>query len=75
MGPVDLQQTLRCRNRRLGLRLLVQQRLGDRAGAVAQPFAFGGEPGVEGGIDTVQALKQVAVQQGERSRLLGGGPA
>ena len=72
--PVDLQQALRRRDRRLRLDLLAQQRLGDGAGAVAQPFALGGQPGVEGRIDAVQVLQQVAVQQRQRRRLGGGGP-
>ncbi len=63
MGPVDLQQPLRGRNRRLRFHLLAQQGLGDGAGPVAQPFALGGEPGVEGRINAVETLQQVAVQQ------------
>ena len=74
MRAVDLQQTLRRRDRRLRLDLLAQQRLGDGAGAVTQPFALGGQPGVEGGIDAVQILQQIAVQQGQRGRLVGGRP-
>ena len=73
MRPVDLQQTLRRRDRGLGFHLLAQQCLGDRARAVAQPLALGGQPGVEGGIDAVQVLQQVAVEQRQRCRLVGGG--
>ena len=72
--PVDLQQALRRRDRRLRLHLLAQQRLGHGAGTVAQPFALGGQPGVEGRIDAVQVLQQVAVQQRQRRRLVGGRP-
>ena len=74
MRAVDLQQALRGRDRRLRLHLLAQQRLGHGAGAVAQPFALGGQPGVEGRIDAVQVLQQVAVQQRQRRRLVGGRP-
>ena len=74
MRAVDLQQPLRGRDRRLRLDLLAQQRLGDVAGAVAQPFTFGGQPGIERRIDAVQILQQIAVQQGQRRRLVGGRP-
>ncbi len=74
MRPVDLQQPLRRRDRRLRLDLLAQQRFGDRARAVAQPLAFGGQPGVEGRVDAVEVLQQVAIEQGQRGRLVGGRP-
>ena len=74
MRAIDLQQALRRRDRRLRLDLLAQQRFGDRAGTVAQPLALGGQPGVEGGIDAVQILQQIAVQQRQRGRLVGRRP-
>ena len=74
MRAIDLQQALRRRDRRLRLDLLAQQRLGHGAGTIAQPFALGGQPGVEGGIDAVQILQQVAIQQRQRRRLVGGRP-
>ena len=74
MRPVDLQQALRRRDGRLGLARFAQQRLGDVAGTVAQALALGGQPGVEGRIDAVQVLQQVAVEQRQRGRLVGGGP-
>ena len=74
MCPIDLQQPLRRRNRRLRLHLLAQQRLGDGAGTISHPLALGGQPGVEGRVDAVQVLQQVAVQQGQRRRLVGGRP-
>ena len=57
----DLQQALRRGNCRLQIDLLVQQRLGDGPGAIAQSFALDTEPHIEGRIDAVQPLQQVAV--------------
>ena len=74
MRAIDLQQPLGGRDRRLRLDLLTQQRLRDGAGAVTQPFAFGGQPGVERGVDAVQILQQVAIQKGQRRWLIGGRP-
>ena len=70
---VDRQQLLRRGDHRVRVGLLAQQVLGQHAGAVAQPLALAGEPGVEGGIDAVQVLQQVAVQQRQRRRLVGRG--
>ena len=74
MRAIDLQQPLRGRDRRLRLDLLAQQGLGHRAGTVAQPLALGGQPGVEGRIDAVQILQQIAVEQRQRGRLVGRRP-
>ena len=73
MRTVDLQQALGRRDRRFGLVRLAQQRLGDVAGAIAQPLTLGRQPGVEGRVDPVQILQQVAIQQGQRRGLVGGG--
>jgi len=74
MRPIDLQQPLGGGDRRFRLTRLTQQRLGDVAGAVAQAFPFGGQPGIEGRVDAVQILQQIAVEQGQRGRLVGRGP-
>jgi len=69
--PIDLQQPLCCGDRRFRLYLLTQQRLGHGPCPVTQPFTLGGEPGVEGRVNTVQVLQQIAVQQRQRRRLVG----
>ena len=71
MRPVDLQQALRGGDCRFWLHLLAQQRLRHIPGPVAKPFALCGEPRVEGRIDAVQVLQQIAVQQRQRSWLVG----
>ena len=68
MGAVDRQHLLRRGDHRIRVGLLVQQLLGQHAGAIQQPFALAGEPRVEGRIDAVQVLQQVAVQQRQRAR-------
>ena len=68
MRAVDRQQLVRGRDRLLRVGLFAQQVLRQHAGPVGQPLALAGEPGVEGGIDPVQILQQVAVQQRQRPR-------
>ena len=73
MRAVDRQQALRGRDRGVRVFLLAQQLLREVAPAVAQALALRGEPGVERRVGAVEILKQVAVEQRQRGRLLDGG--
>jgi hypothetical protein len=66
MGAVDRQQLLGSGNHRLRFGFLAQQHLGERPGTVAQSFALAGQPCVKAGVDPVQILQQVAIQQRQR---------
>ena len=73
---VDLQQLLRRRDRRLRLGLLAQQRLGHACGPRSRSRSRSlVSQASKVGIDAVQVLQQLAVQQRQRGRLRRRSPA
>ena len=74
MGAIDPQQTLGDGDHRLGVGLLPQQPFAHGAGAVLQMLALIGQPQVEGRIDTVELVQQLALQQVQPVRLPRRGP-